>query len=134
MMGAARDALTERPGGELLQGSFSEVTLAFDVHHALPLLATLLSCQAVWAFGAVGPFAILRAVVKHDAKVLASFPGPPVAPVDVLIRQLLIVIVAELAALVWALATLKVHGEFLALARDVAFQVVSAIVGKAVLS
>ena len=40
MMGAARDALTERPGGELLQGSFSEVTLAFDVHHALPLLAT----------------------------------------------------------------------------------------------
>ena len=81
---------------------------------------------------------------------------------DVLIRQLLIVIVAELAALVWALAPLKVHGEFLALARDVAFQVlkqskvgkyvkelfwprggippalhstyVSAIVGKAVLS
>ena len=42
---------------------------------------------------------------------------------DVLIRQLLIVIVAELAALVWALAPLKVHGEFLALARDVAFQV-----------
>ena len=40
----------------------------------------LLSCQAVWAFGAVGPFAILRAVVKHDAKVLASLPGPPVAP------------------------------------------------------
>ena len=40
MMGAARDALTERPGGELLQGSLSEVTLAFDVHHALPLLAT----------------------------------------------------------------------------------------------
>ena len=82
---------------------------------------------------------------------------------DVLIRQLLIVIVAELAALVRALAGLKVHGEFLALARDVAFQVlkqskvgkyvdecfglvmafplpalhstyVSAIVGKAVLS
>ena len=40
MMGAARDALTERPGGEMLQGSFSEVTLAFDVLHALPLLAT----------------------------------------------------------------------------------------------
>ena len=45
------------------------------------------------------------------------------SPVDVLIRQLRIVIVAELAALVRALAALKVHGEFLALARDVAFQV-----------
>ena len=32
-------------------------------------------------------------------------------------------IVAELAALVRALAALKVHGELLALARDVAFQV-----------
>ena len=40
MMGAARDALTERPGGELLQGSGGEVTLAFDVLHALPLLTT----------------------------------------------------------------------------------------------
>ena len=45
------------------------------------------------------------------------------SPVDVLIRQLRIVIVAELAALVRALAALKVHREFLALARDVAFQV-----------
>ena len=39
-MGAARDALTERPGGELLQGSRGEVTLAFDVLHALPLWTT----------------------------------------------------------------------------------------------
>ena len=42
---------------------------------------------------------------------------------DVIILQLFIVIVAELAALVRALAALKVHGELLALARDVAFQV-----------
>jgi len=132
MIGAARDALTERPSGELLQGSFSEMTLAFDAHHALPLLATILSCEAVWASGAVGPVAILRAVVKHHAEVLARDPGPPVAPVDIVILQLFIVIVAELAALVRALAALKVHGELLALARDVAFQVVRAIVGIAV--
>ena len=42
---------------------------------------------------------------------------------DVPILQLLIVIMAELATLVRALAGLKVHGELLALARDVAFQV-----------
>ena len=40
MMGAARDALTERPGSKLLQGSGGEMTLAFDVLHALPCCAT----------------------------------------------------------------------------------------------
>jgi len=134
MMGAARDALTERPGSKLLQGSGGEMTLAFDVPHALPCCATLLSCEAVWAFGAVRPVTILGAVVEHDAEVLASLPGPPVAPVDVPVLQIFIVIMAELAALVRALAALKVHGELLALARDVAFQVVSAISGKAVCS
>ena len=42
---------------------------------------------------------------------------------DVPVLQIFIVIMAELAALVRALAALKVHGELLALARDVAFQV-----------
>ena len=42
---------------------------------------------------------------------------------DVPLLQLFIVIMAERATLVRALAALKVHGELLALARDVAFQV-----------
>ena len=42
---------------------------------------------------------------------------------DVPVLQIFIVIMAELAALVRALAALKVHGELLALARDVALQV-----------
>ena len=42
---------------------------------------------------------------------------------DVPDLQLFIVFMAERAALVRALAALKVHGELLALARDVAFQV-----------
>ena len=41
----------------------------------------------MWAFGAVRPVTILRAVVEHGAEVLASLPGPPVAPGKVNIDQ-----------------------------------------------
>ena len=58
----------------------------------------------MWAFGAVGPVTVLSAVVEHDAEVLASLPGPPVA---------LLVLATELVTPFSVLSHFEVKGIFL---------------------